>query len=316
MVVGTNSTRGKIMESEKISPSAGDYLKAIYLLSEEREEIRISDIASYLEIKAPSASEKLESLKRKGFVEHEKYGDVSLTKRGKKVAEKITNRHSDLKKLFRLLGVDKDHAETDACKIEHTVSRETMKRLRELLEFMEKRKEKGKWSESHNHFLNRENRSDHKVELKPIGIIHTPYKKDRDVPHQAYLSEEIGEVEVFKKYEDGLKDIEGFSHLILLYEFNRPIKRSEKENYLLESYGLTVTPYLDGESHGLFATRSPDRPNPIGISVVELLDCTKKVLRVKGVDMLDETPLLDIKPYVPKFDLRKNTKIGWLEGKL
>jgi len=152
--------------------------------------------------------------------------------------------------------------------------------------------------------------------LKPIGVIHTPYKKDGEAPHQAYKSEDVGEIEVFEEYEEGLKDIEGFSHLIILYEFHKSVKRSVKKEHYLESRGLLVKPYLDDAPRGLFATRSPNRPNPIGLTIVELLKREGNVLRVRGVDMLDGTPLLDIKPYIPKFDQPGDVKIGWLEGKV
>ena len=154
------------------------------------------------------------------------------------------------------------------------------------------------------------------TKLKPIGIIHTPYKKDGDVPYQAYKSKDMGEIEVFKEYEDGLKDIEGFSHLIILYEFHKSVKRSVKREHFLESSGLLVKPYLNNTLHGVFATRSPNRPNPIGLTIVELLERKENILKVRGIDMLDGTPLLDIKPYVPKFDQRDNVKSGWLEGKI
>lgn len=121
------------MSEKKISRSTEDYLKAIYLLSGEKEEIKTSDIASFMKVKAPSASEKLKSLKEKGFVEHKKYGDVSLTERGKKVADEIIERYSDLKKFFKLLGVGQKNAENDACKMEHTISQETMGKLREII---------------------------------------------------------------------------------------------------------------------------------------------------------------------------------------
>jgi len=152
--------------------------------------------------------------------------------------------------------------------------------------------------------------------LKPIGIIHTPYKKDGEAPHQAYRSKDVGEIEVFKEYEGGLKDVEGFSHLIILYMFHKSVKRSVKKEHYLNSFGLIVNPYLDDTPRGLFATRSPNRPNPIGLTIVELLKRERNILRVKGVDMLNGTPLLDIKPYVPKFDQKTNVKIGWLEGKV
>ena len=154
------------------------------------------------------------------------------------------------------------------------------------------------------------------TKLKPIGIIHTPYKKDGDAPHQAYKSKDVGEIEVFKEYEEGLKDVEGFSHLIILYEFHKSVKHSVKKEHFLNSRGLLVKPYLDDTSRGLFATRSPNRPNPIGLTIVELLKREGNILKVKDIDMLDGTPILDIKPYVPRFDQKSNVKIGWLEGKV
>jgi tRNA-Thr(GGU) m(6)t(6)A37 methyltransferase TsaA len=152
--------------------------------------------------------------------------------------------------------------------------------------------------------------------LKPIGTIHTPYRKDEDAPHQAYKSKDVGEIEVFDEYKKGLKDVEGFSHLIILYEFHKSTKRSVKKEHYMQSMGLLVKPYLDDIPRGVFATRSPNRPNPIGLTVVELLERKRNILKVRGIDMLDGTPLLDIKPYVPKFDHRTRVKIGWLEGKL
>jgi len=144
-----------------------------------------------------------------------------------------------------------------------------------------------------------------KIELKPIGIIHSPYKNLEDIPCQSYRSKKIGEVEIFKEYEDGLKDIEGFSHIIIVYYF-----------HLSKNYSLNTRPFLDKELRGVFATRSPHRPNRIGISTVRLLGRRGNILKVKGMDVIDGTPLLDIKPYVQKFDERKNIKIGWLEDKL
>ncbi len=144
-----------------------------------------------------------------------------------------------------------------------------------------------------------------KIELKPIGIIHSPYKTKEEVPIQAYLSDKVGEVEVFKKYEDGLKDIEGFSHIIIIYSFHKS-----------KGYSLHVKPFLDDVSRGLFATRGPNRPNPIGISVVRLLERKGNILKIKGMDVLDGTPLIDIKPFVPRFDDREGVRFGWLEEKL
>jgi tRNA-Thr(GGU) m(6)t(6)A37 methyltransferase TsaA len=144
-----------------------------------------------------------------------------------------------------------------------------------------------------------------KFEIKPIGIIHTPFKKPGDAPIQASRSKETGTVEVFKEYLDGLDDIEGFSHIFLLYRF-----------HLASSYSLKSKPFLDDKEKGVFAIRTPRRPNHIGLSVVELIKREGNILHVRGVDMLDGSPLIDIKPYVPKFDHRDNVRFGWLEGKL
>jgi len=141
--------------------------------------------------------------------------------------------------------------------------------------------------------------------LKPIGVIHSPYKTKEEMPIQGRFRPEVtGEIEVFEKYEEGLKDVEGFSHLIILYWFHRAGKPS-----------LLVRPYLDDNPRGVFATRYPARPNPIGLSVVRLLKREGNVLHIAEVDVLDGTPLLDIKPYVPQFDRREGARIGWLRGK-
>lgn len=153
------------------------------------------------------------------------------------------------------------------------------------------------------------------TEIKYIGKIHTPFERDREIPYQAHESKDESRIEVFKEYEEALKDIEGFSHLIVLYEFHNPIEESIKEKYYLKSKGLLVKPYLDDEFHGKFSTRSPNRPNPIGLSIVRLLKRNENVLLVKRVDMLNETPLLDLKPYVPEFDQRDDVKVGWYDEK-
>ncbi|HIC95637.1 TPA: tRNA (N6-threonylcarbamoyladenosine(37)-N6)-methyltransferase TrmO [Candidatus Bipolaricaulota bacterium] len=145
-----------------------------------------------------------------------------------------------------------------------------------------------------------------KVELKPIGIIHTPHRRIEDVPVQPCMSKYMGEIEVNQEYQEGLKDIEGFSHIIVLYLFHKS-----------QGYSLLVKPFLDDKPHGLFATRYPERPNPIGISTVKLLEREGGVLKVLGIDVLDGTPLIDIKPHVPEFDCwDEEAKIGWLEGKI
>lgn len=147
--------------------------------------------------------------------------------------------------------------------------------------------------------------SDRSYILKPIGVIRSPHKTKEDVPRQSYLSKDIGELEVFPEYEDGLKDIEGFSHLVVLYIFHKA-----------EGFALHVKPFLETNLRGVFATRHPRRPNYIGLSVLELLERNGYRLRVKGIDVIDGTPLIDLKPYVPRFDVRKNVRIGWLEDKV
>jgi tRNA-Thr(GGU) m(6)t(6)A37 methyltransferase TsaA len=108
-----------------------------------------------------------------------------------------------------------------------------------------------------------------------------------------------------KEYVEGLKDLDGFSHIILLYHF-----------HLSRGYSLTVKPFLDDKLHGVFATRAPKRPNPIGISIVRLLSIEGNILSIKDVDIVDGTPLLDIKPYVPEFDSIQTANIGWLSDKV
>lgn len=141
------------MGEEKLSPSAEDYLEAIYLLTKEKDDVGTSDIASFLRHKPPSVTEMLGKLRENGLVEHEKHGDVILTSRGEKTAEKISERHADLTTFLQLLGVDKESAKTDACKIEHVVNSKTMKKLRKFLEFVEEAPEEPKWLEHYEHFV-------------------------------------------------------------------------------------------------------------------------------------------------------------------
>jgi tRNA (adenine37-N6)-methyltransferase len=140
--------------------------------------------------------------------------------------------------------------------------------------------------------------------IAPIGVIHTPFTTMEKVPIQPCCSNEVGEVELFREYEEGLEDLEGFSHIVILYLFHKSGR-----------YSLRVKPFLDSDEHGIFATRHPNRPNPIGMSVVRLIERKGRVLRVKGIDVLDGTPLIDIKPYVPSFDHSTDVGIGWLQGK-
>ncbi len=141
------------------------------------------------------------------------------------------------------------------------------------------------------------------MEMKVIGTIHTPFSDLAGMPIQpAGAAGVIGTVEVFEEYQEGLQDLDGFSHLVLLYHFHRS-----------EGYNLKVVPFMDKEPRGLFATRAPKRPNPIGLSVVQLDRIENGVLHIRNVDMLDGTPLLDIKPYVPEFDSQTDVRTGWLE---
>jgi tRNA-Thr(GGU) m(6)t(6)A37 methyltransferase TsaA len=140
------------------------------------------------------------------------------------------------------------------------------------------------------------------IKYKPIGIIRSPFKDITGMPIQPTGARGItGTVEVEPEYADGLKDIEGFSHIILVYHF-----------HLSEGYTLEVKPFMDDHLHGVFATRAPKRPNPIGISVVKLVKVEGHILRVEDLDIVDGTPLLDIKPYVPEFDIQKVERTGWL----
>ena len=144
------------------------------------------------------------------------------------------------------------------------------------------------------------------IQYKPIGTIHSPFKAPHDSPIQSSCAGDIqGIVDIFPKYVEGLADLEGFSHIILIYHF-----------HLSRKFSLKVKPYLDNQLRGLFATRAPARPNPIGVSVVRLIKVEREKLYIQDVDIIDGTPLLDIKPYVPEFDMREKERIGWLESKV
>lgn len=139
------------------------------------------------------------------------------------------------------------------------------------------------------------------IVMHPIGIIRTPFQEPSEAPIQSSRSTTVGEVEVFMDFIVGLDGVEEFSHLILLYVWH----------LAPNAEGLKVKPFLDNQKYGVFATRYPCRPNPIGISIVQLLERNGNRLKIRGVDMLDETPLLDIKPYVPEFDIHNAERIGW-----
>jgi len=141
------------------------------------------------------------------------------------------------------------------------------------------------------------------ISVTSIGIIQTPFKDIDGMPVQPSGARDVpGQLVLYPQYEEGLCDLDGFSHLILLYHF-----------HLSKGYRLTVKPFLDTVQRGLFATRAPRRPNPIGLSIVRLNRIDGRILHILDVDMLDGTPLLDIKPYVPTFDIRSDVRAGWLE---
>ena len=138
--------------------------------------------------------------------------------------------------------------------------------------------------------------------FQPIGIAHSPLTTRGAPPFQSSFSQSEGTIEIFPEFREGLRDIEGFSHLIVLSHFNQAEKRA-----------LTEKPLLDGEAnHGIFATRHFNRPNPIGISYVALKEVRERTLIVRGIDLLDGTPVLDIKPYIPAFDRIETAGSGWV----
>jgi len=143
-----------------------------------------------------------------------------------------------------------------------------------------------------------------KIKYVPIGVIHTPYYELHDMPIQFKAALGVkGTIEICPQYVPALKDIAGFSHIILLYHF-----------HLSKSWKPLVKPFLDNEYRGLFATRAPKRPNPIGFSIVQLNSIKENIMHVENIDIIDGTPLLDIKPYVPDFDHVNVHAIGWLQG--
>jgi tRNA-Thr(GGU) m(6)t(6)A37 methyltransferase TsaA len=141
------------------------------------------------------------------------------------------------------------------------------------------------------------------IVFQPIGTIYSPFHDISDMPIQPGGAEGVhGRIEILPELVPALKDLEGFSHIILIYHFHRA-----------GNYRSMVIPFLDDQPHGLFATRAPARPNPIGLSVVRLLHVEANQLHITNVDILDGTPLLDLKPYVPNFDQPEAARVGWLE---
>ena len=140
------------------------------------------------------------------------------------------------------------------------------------------------------------------INFKPIGFIHSPFTQLEDMPIQPSAAKGIkGNIVVNEEYVDGLCDLDGFSHIYLLYHL-----------HLSRSFNLKVKPFLDDQQRGVFSTRAPNRPNPIGLSIVKLLKIENNFLEIENVDIIDGTPLLDIKPYVHEMNAVKNCKIGWL----
>lgn len=142
-------------------------------------------------------------------------------------------------------------------------------------------------------------------EMQPIGILRTPFATKEATPIQgAFAPDATGTVEVFSEYAAGLDDIDGFSHLILLYVLDRA-----------SGVELRPVPFLDDQSHGVFATRNPRRPNRLGLTVVRLDRRESNLLHVRNVDMLDHTPVIDVKPYVRRFDSFPDASEGWFSGR-
>ncbi len=143
--------------------------------------------------------------------------------------------------------------------------------------------------------------------INPIGHIESPFAEGDDVPIQPSFSDAFGTITIDPEYVEGLTELDGFSHIILIYYFDRAT-----------TVDLKVVPYLDDKPKGIFAIRHPNRPNKLGFSIVQLVKIEKNKLLVKGIDVLNGTPLIDIKPFVPEFDVKgiEQTEIGWLAKKL
>lgn len=142
------------------------------------------------------------------------------------------------------------------------------------------------------------------IYFRPIEIIHSPFMELKGIPIQSTMSDAKGKLEIFQQYQKALKDLAGFSHIICIYFFDMvklPVPLQSK-------------PFLIDEIKGVFAIRTPFRPNPIGFSILKLIEIKGNTIYVNNLDILDKTPVIDIKPYIPQFDVRESSKIGWLEG--
>ncbi len=155
--------------------------------------------------------------------------------------------------------------------------------------------------------MNTENKQN-EIEFKPIGIIHSPFKNVKDIPKQPIQGKEInGAIEIFPEFIEGLKGLDKFTHIILIFNF-----------HLSQSFNLQVVPYKENQIRGVFATRSPHRPNQVGMSIVRLTSINKNILNISNIDIIDGTPLLDIKPFVKEmdcFDIGNQNYAEWLNNK-
>ena len=143
------------------------------------------------------------------------------------------------------------------------------------------------------------------LNFKPIGFIKTPYKNKEGMPIQPTGAQGVkGTIEIEAEYTEGLKDLDGFSHIILIYHF-----------HLSKTYELSIKPFMDDNLHGIFSTRAPKRPNPIGLTVVKLVEIKDNLVHIENIDVIDGTPLIDIKPFIPDVDSPDVQKLGWLQGK-
>jgi len=144
------------------------------------------------------------------------------------------------------------------------------------------------------------------IVFKQIGTVRSPFTESKGTPIQPGAGKGVkGTVELKQEYVKGLKDLDGFSHIMLICQLN-----------LCKDYSLEVIPYMDNSLRGVFATRAPSRPNPIGISVTRLIKIENNILHIEDLDLIDGTPLLDIKPYVPEMDTRDEVRFGWLENRI
>ncbi len=143
------------------------------------------------------------------------------------------------------------------------------------------------------------------IEVSPIGYIKTPFSDKKNMPIQPTGAKGIeGTIEINAEFTEGLKDLDGFSHIVLIYLFHQS-----------NGYNLQVIPFMDDKIHGVFSTRAPRRPNPIGMSVVKLNKIVNNILYIENIDVLNGTPVLDVKPFIPDVDSPKVTKLGWLDGR-